>query len=182
MDRCQPQAFLDTDDVHVPPALDAIIDALGVLLGTDIFTPAGEQVPVTPLTIVKKVTPLARTYKDRAAIPRERRDTDPQDATHAWVGSQIIAWGRFEGDEPDTRFRVLAGSQFRRATLEPSNVTYDIQLGVDETQRSLGEEGVLDFEKLVFASDYVFSHWTRASYVVSGKATYSGGYHWQQIK
>ena len=180
--KVQPQAFLDTDDVHVGPALDGIIDALGLLLGTDIFMPSLDDDTTTEVTVEKKVTPLARVYKDKAAQPRPRLETDPAEATHAYIGSQLIAWGKFEGPEPDLEFKVFAGSQFRRVTLDASNVTYKIQTNVDETQKELEKEGVLDFEQLVFQKDYVFQNWTRATYVVSGKPTYSGSYHWQQIK
>ena len=179
--KVQPQAFLDAGDVHVGPALDNIIDALGVLLGTDIFTPNLEDEVASDVTIMKKVTPLARVYKDAASQSRPRLASDPVDAAHSWIGSQIVAWGKFIGPEPDNRFLVFAGSQFRRVTLDPGNVTYGIHLNVDESQRSLQKEGVLDFENLIFIKDHVFQNWSRASYAVSGKATYSGGYHWQQI-
>ncbi len=180
--KVQPQAFLDADDVHVIPALDNIIDALGVLLGTDIFTPSLEEELTTNVTVEKKVTPLARVYKDAAAQQRFREESDPAEATHSWVGSRLIAWGRFEGSEPDTRFKVLAGSQFRRVTLDPGHATYEIHVNVDETQNALEQSGVLDFEQWIFVKDHVFKNWTRAAYAVSGKATYSGSYHWQRIK
>ncbi len=41
--------------------------------------------------------------------------------------------------------------------------------------------GVLDEPRMQFTRDHVFDNWTAATRVVSGKAQYSGGYHWQQL-
>ncbi len=181
--RTSPSAFLDAADVHVDPAVAVITEALEILLGSDIFSPAElEEAEVSQSEIVKKFTPLARVYKEAAAQPRPRKDDDPANATHGWIGSQLGGWGRFEGPEPDNRFTVLAGSQFRRATVNEAIVTNHLQILVEQTQQKLAEEGVLDLTQLVFLKDYTFDNWSRATYVVSGKGTYSGGYHWQPIE
>jgi hypothetical protein len=181
--RATPTAFLDAADVHVEPAVTAITEALEILLGSDIFSPLElESTEVSGSNIVKKFTPLARVYKDVAAVPRARRVDDPVDATHGWVGSQTVGWGRFEGPEPDNRFTVLSGSHFRLATLNEANARNDLQVVVENTQQQLASEGVLDLAQLVFLKDYTFDNWSRAAYVVSGKGTYSGSYHWQPIE
>jgi len=113
--------------------------------------------------------------------PRAREATDPPGATHSDVGAGLAAWGRFEADEPDTRFRVLAGRTWRRPILDPAQVSYKHQLRVAERQAPLIEEGVLDAHAMSFAGDYVFDNWSQAVGVVSGKGSYSGGYHWQRI-
>jgi hypothetical protein len=110
-----------------------------------------------------------------------RRPDDPAEATHSWVGSQIVAWGRFEAEEPDARFRVLAGSQYRTAVVNPAHAVFKGQQSVYEKQEALAAEHVLDEGNQVFLTDHVFPNWSRASYAVSGKSTYSGGYHWQRI-
>jgi len=180
--RVTPTAFLDAADVHVEPAVAAITEALEILLGNDIFSPAElETIEVSESEIVKKLTPLAREYKGTAAQPRARKESDPINATHGWVGSQTIGWGRFEGLEPDNRFTVLSGSHFRRATLNEANARNDLQVVVEQTQQELADRGIIDLTQLVFLSNYTFDNWTRAAYVVSGKGTYSGGYHWQPI-
>jgi hypothetical protein len=40
---------------------------------------------------------------------------------------------------------------------------------------------VADTAALTFLEDHLFDNWTLATRVVSGKAQYSGGYHWQQL-
>ena len=78
-------------------------------------------------------------------------------------------------------FRVLAGSAWRRATLDESQVSYKHQLRVDRIQRELLAAGVLDEITMTFAADYVFDNWRQAVIVVSGKSQYSGSYHWQLL-
>ncbi len=91
------------------------------------------------------------------------------------------SWGRFETGEPDPRFRVLAGSGWRRPTLNPEATTYDLQVKVGQTQDQLIQTGVLDEATGTFLQDHVFDSWGLASGVVSGKAQYSGGRHWQPL-
>src|SRR5207244_4060556 len=45
--RAQEERWLDADDVHIAPALDGIIGALEMLLGSDIFTPQETDEAVT---------------------------------------------------------------------------------------------------------------------------------------
>jgi hypothetical protein len=91
------------------------------------------------------------------------------------------AWGRFEADEPDTRFRALAGSGWRRPTLNPSAKTYDAQVRVGRAQDDLIVDGVVDEATMTFTRDRVFENWTTATRVISGKGQYSGAYHWQHL-
>jgi hypothetical protein len=174
--------LLDDDDVHVTPAVDQITASLEVLLGSDIFSPSTEDADAVSVGTLPEKTPLlARTYKSQAAKPRSRVPTDPPNATHSYVGSQTTAWGCFEGPEPDTRFRVLAGSRFRLPRLDPTQVAYGHQEMVAKWQHELESAGVIDLGNLVFLKDHVFENWTRASKVISGKGTYAGAYHWQLI-
>jgi hypothetical protein len=169
------------DDVHVDPAVDKIREALELLLGSDIFTPS-EPAEATQLDVpLSRMTQLAREYRGQAAEPRQRTAEDPAGATHAWVGAGVGSWGRFEADEPDTRFRVLAGGNWRRATLNPADKTHKAQVRLAAKQSALVSDGVLDYATLTFAKDHVFDSWTAASHVVSGKASYAGGYHWQRL-
>jgi hypothetical protein len=96
------------------------------------------------------------------------------------VGSGIQAWGRFEADDPDKRFRVLTGSQFREPVLNPENATYDQLVKLTELQDTLAGEGVLDPASMTFAREHVFDNWTRATRVVSGTGL-SGASHWQPL-
>jgi hypothetical protein len=179
--RAQEDRWLDADDVHVTPALDGIVGALEMLLGNDIFTPPeGEDGPVV-VDVPERPTRLARSYKGRAQSARNREELDPANATHAYVGAGIRAWGHFEADEPDTSFRVLAGSVWRRPNLEPSQASYAHQARVASRQEPLIDSGVLDAVTMTFARDHVFDNWSQAVGVVSGKGSYSGGYHWQLI-
>ncbi len=173
--------FLDGDDVHVAPALDGITGALELLLGSDIFSPGDDEIKASDITPIEKVPLLARVYRGAAASPRTRTTDDPSDATHAWVGSGTKAWGAFEGLEPDTRFRVFKGSQFRRPTLDETQIAYKHQERVDKMQQALAGDDVIDLESLVFVKDHMFENWSRASVVVAGKGSYSGAYHWQLL-
>lgn len=56
---------------------------------------------------------------------------------HAHIGAAAPAFGRFERDEPDKCFRVLAGSQWRRPALDPTQTTYKRQVRVGELQDEL---------------------------------------------
>lgn len=171
------------EDVHIEPALDKIRDGLQLLLGSDIFTPKqDDELETTIDPPVERLPPLARAYRGAAKEPRRRTDDDPAGATHAYAGRIVIAWGRFEGAEPDTRFRVLAGSTWRPPVLNPENTTYEAQTVVDDEQRRLVTEGVLDANNQTFAQDLIFDNWTKAVRVVSGKAQYSGSYHWQRLE
>jgi hypothetical protein len=169
------------DDVHVEPAVEKIRDAFELLLGSDIFTP-GEAAETTELDVpLTRMTQLAREYRHAAAEVRDRDGTEPIAATHAWVGAGVTAWGRFEADEPDTRFRVLEGSSWRRATLNPTDKTYRAQERLASKQSALSSKAILDDASETFAKDHVFDSWTAAAHVVSGKASYAGGYHWQRL-
>ena len=173
--------FLDVDDVHVPPALDAITGALELLLGSDIFSPGDDEHEASVITTIDKAPLLARVYRGAATNPRPRTPTDPPEATHAWVGSGTEAWGRFEGPEPDTRFRVFQGSHFRRPTLDETQAAYKHQERVEKMQQALAATDVVSLESLEFLEDHVFENWSQASIVISGKGTYAGAYHWQLL-
>lgn len=173
--------FLDVDDVHVPPALDAITGALELLLGSDIFSPGDEEGEPSIIAAIEKAPLLARVYRGAATNPRPRTPDDPPEATHAWVGSGTKAWGRFEGPEPDTRFRVFKNSQFRRPTLDESQAAYKHQERVEKMQQALAATTVVDLDSLEFLKDHVFANWSRASVVVAGKGSYAGAYHWQLL-
>src|SRR5439155_25446687 len=117
----------------------------------------------------------------QAQNPRARQACDPPAATHAYVGASIRAWGRFEADEPDTRFRVLAGSSWRRPSLDPAQASHAHQLRVANRQEPLIAAGVLNADSMTFTADHVFDNWSQAVSVLSGKGSYSGGYHWQLV-
>jgi len=180
--RADEGRWLDTDDVHVTPALDSIVGALEMLLGNDIFSPQESEDGAVGVEAPEKPARLARTYKGQARQPRARQETDPADATHAYVGAGISAWGRFEGNEPDTRFRVLAGSAWRCPNLDPAQASYAHQARVASRHKPLISEGILDPETMTLTADHVFENWSQAVGVVSGKGSYSGGYHWQLIQ
>ena len=124
---------------------------------------------------------LARTYKGAAKSSSARDADDPEAATHRYAGTSIRAWGRFEGPEPENKFRVLAGSDWRPPNLDPTQASYAHQLRVANRQDPLVNDGVLDEETMTFVKDHVFDNWSQAVGVVSGKGSYSGGYHWQPI-
>jgi hypothetical protein len=174
--------FLDSENVHVPPALDVIVEALEMLLGNDIFTPPDEEATATVTGIERRETPLARVYKGSAEKVAPRDDSDPADATHRFAGRTVRAWGRFEGPEPDTRFRVLRGSSWRPAILDPSHVVYKQQQRVAATQAALVDEGVFDEAIHSLTRDHVFESWTRAAHAISGFGSQSGMYHWQRLE
>lgn len=179
--RAEEKRWLDADDVHVAPALDGIIGALEMLLGSDIFTPQEEN-DAEGVEKLERPPKLARTYKGAAKNPTNRQPDDPPDASHRYAGSVLTAWGRFEGTEPDTRFRVLAGSQWRRPNLDPTMASHAHQERVANRQNALIAEGVLNPDAQTFTRDHVFDNWSHAVGVVSGKGSYSGGYHWQVIE
>jgi len=112
--------FLDGENVHVPPALDAITEALQMLLGSDIFTPPDDDATATVTGVERREKPLARVYKGAAEKIAPREESDPVGATHRFASPRIGAWGRFEAPEPDTRFRVLTGSTWRPALVDAS--------------------------------------------------------------
>jgi len=170
------------DDVHVEPAVEKIRDGLQLVLGSDIFTPTDVADPQTTDPPLARMAPLAREYKGQAAEPRPRTAIDPPEATHGYVGAGAEAWGRFEADDPDKHFRVLAGSGWRRPVLNPQATTYDLQVKVGEAQEQLVDAGVLDAATMTFTRDHVFDNWTLATRIVSGKAQYSGAYQWQLLE
>lgn len=172
--------FLDSENVHVAPALGAIVEALEMLLGNDIFTPPDEEATVT--SVERRETPLARVYKGSAEKIAAREDSDPDDATHRFAGKTVHAWGRFEGPEPDTRFRVLGGSSWRPAILDPSHTVYKQQQRVATTQEALVADGVFDETTHSLTRDHVFENWTRAAHAISGVGSQSGMYHWQRLE
>ena len=153
-----------------------------MLLGNDIFTPPDSEDTSVDVDSLERPAPLARVYKAQARDPRARTEADPADATHAYVGAGIRAWGRFEADEPDTRFRVLAGSAWRRPTLDPEMASYAHHVRVESRQQPLLDDGTLDAATMTFSRDCVFENWSQAVGVVSGKGSYSGGYHWQRLE
>ena len=125
--RAREERWLDSEDVHVTPAVESIVSALEMLLGSDIFTPPDPD-EIAVIDPIVRTPRLARVYRGAAEYPRPRAPTDPVGATHCHVSPAIPAWGRFEADEPDMSFRVLAGSAWRRATLDESQVSYKHQL------------------------------------------------------
>lgn len=175
------ERWLDAEDVHVAPAVGSIVEGLEMLLGSDIFTPSDPD-DVGVVDPLKKIQPLARVYQGQARKPRARTDGDPPGATHSYTGAGIAAWGRFESDEPDTRFRVLAGSTYRKPTLDETQASYKHQARVAKLQSRLLEDGVLDDEAMTFTTDHTFENWSQAVVVVSGKGQYSGSYHWQLLE
>ncbi|MGH3022931.1 MAG: GIY-YIG nuclease family protein [Gaiellaceae bacterium] len=179
--RAREERWLDAEDVHVTPAVTSIVAALEMLLGNDIFTPPDPD-EVTVVDPIQKTPPLARVYRGPAVSVRPRQESDPAEATHGYVGAGIAAWGRFEGDEPDTRFRVFAGSTWRKPTLDESQVSYKHQARVAKMQAELLDHGALDEPTMTFHVDHVFDNWSQAVIVVSGKGQYSGGYHWQRLE
>jgi hypothetical protein len=180
--RNQPRVFLDVEDDKVTAALTTITEAFEMLLGTDIFTAHEDEEAPMDINVEVKPPTLARVYQSAAKHARKRQGNDPSEATHSWVGSGLTAWGAFEGPEPDTAFKVFAGSQYRPAVVNYSHTVAPGQERVERSQQNLVESGVLDVENQVFQVDHIFPSWTRAAYAVSGKSTYSGGYHWQQIE
>jgi hypothetical protein len=171
----------DVGDVHIEPAVEKIRDGLQLVLGSDIFTPVDIANPKTTDAPIARMAPLAREYRGQAAEPRPRAAGDPVEATHGYAGAGAAAWGRFEADDPDKRFRVLAGSGWRKPVLNPEATTYDRQVEVGEAQDELVAAGVLDVDTMMFVRDHVFDNWTLATRVISGKAQYSGAYHWQLV-
>jgi hypothetical protein len=170
------------DDVHVEPAVEKIRDGLQLVLGSDIFTPADLADPQITDPPIPRAAPLERQYKGRASEPRARTASDHPEATHSYVGAGAHAWGRFEAEEPDTRFRVLAGGGWRNPVLNPDATTYDLQVKVRDAQNEVIAAGALDAATMTFTRDHVFDNWTVATRVISGKAQYSGGYHWQLLQ
>ncbi|WP_022930166.1 DUF4357 domain-containing protein [Patulibacter americanus] len=171
------------DDVHIDPALEKIRSALELLLGQDVFTAAetdGEP-PAKLDAPLTRLTPLSRENRSTAAEATTRDESDPVEATHRYVGAAGPGWGRFKGPEPAKEFIVLAGSGWRAPKLDPDQTTYPRQKRVAGLQQELLEAGVLDASDGVFTRDHEFSNWNYATQVVSGKAQYSGAYHWQPL-
>jgi hypothetical protein len=136
--------YRGSDDVHVEPAVEKVRDSLQLVLGADIFVPSDDAEPTVVDAPIRRLAPLSRENRGLASDSRARTSEDPPAAERAWVGQGIKAWGRFEGEEPETRFRVLAGSQWRRAVLNPENVTYPKQLRLSEQQQQLVDARTLD--------------------------------------
>lgn len=155
------------DDVHIEPAVEKIREGLQLVLGSDIFTPADVAEPANTDAPIARSPHLAREYKGQAADPRRRTEDDPSEATHSYVGAKIQAWGRFEGPEPDKRFCVINGSDWRRPVLNPEATTYDQHVRLAAIQDELVETGVLSEEDMTFTNDHVFDNWTAATRVIS---------------
>jgi hypothetical protein len=181
--RADEHRWLDAEDVHVLPALDGIVGALEMLLGSDIFT-SQEDEPSQGIDEIERPPHLARVYKGAAEETARRLAGDPAEATHRFAGTIVRAWGRFEGPEPDTRFRVLTGSEWRAAILKPSqsSAVSRQQQRLADVQQAMSEQGVLGEDPDRFKVDHVFENWTRAARAVVGWASYSGGYHWQRLE
>lgn len=174
--------FAGHEDGQIEAAVEKIAGALEMLLGTDIFTSKESEEPETVGPALERLPRYSRVNRGGAEKPRARRPDDPPDATHAMVAAAIPAWGRFEAEQPDTRFRVLAGSTWRAPTLDQSHVTYKAQVRVQKHQDELIARGVLDPESKTFAKDHVFDNWTQAITLVAGKGQYSGGRNWQPLE
>ena len=170
------------DDVHVEPAVQKIRESLQLLLGSDIFTPTEIVGPESTDAPIARMPALAREHRGQAATPRQRDADDPPLATHGYVGAGAAGWGQFEGDDPDKRFRVFAGSGWRRLVLNPELTKHDANVKGQELQDELVTSGVLDSARMTFARDHVFENWGVSTRVVSGMAQYSGAYHWQPIE
>ena len=183
--RATEERWLNAEVVHVEPAVDAIVEAIEMLIGTEAFTGQGDESGDDEATVdkVERVPPLSRVYRGRASEPRKRTSSDPAKATHANVRADGPAWGRFDGPDPELPFRVLKGSTYRPGkTPDPSNVTHDLQVRVRAEQQALVEDGVLDEATHTFTRDHVFAHWTHAARLVGGVGQYSGAYHWQRLE
>lgn len=183
--RATEERWLNAEVVHVEPAVDAIVEAVEMLIGTDAFTGQGDEASEDEATVdtVERVPRLARVYRGRATKPRPRTTADPADATHVNVRADTPAWGRFEGPEPELQFRVLKGSGYRPGkTPDPSNVTHDLQVRVRAEQQALLDQGVLDEATHTFTRDHVFPNWTHAARMVAGIGQYSGAYNWQLLE
>lgn len=184
--RATESRFLSADVVHVEPAVESIVEAIEMLIGTDAFTGySADDAATDEATVgkVERVPQLARVYRGRAAEPRQRQDDDPSEATHSWASPRCAAWGRFEGDEPVVEFRVLKGSAYRPGkTPDPSNVTHDLQVRTRAEQQELIDAGVLDEATHTFTQDHVFRNWTHAARMVGGVGQYSGAYNWQRLE
>lgn len=172
---------LGADDAHVEPAVEKIRDGLELVLGNDIFTAEEEVQPSKLDAPLPRMGLLAREYRHQAAVPHIRDAEDPPTADHAYVGSGIQAFGRFAGPDPEKKFEVLAGSNWRQATLDKKAKMYPNQLKLRDEQHELVDKGILDVDTMTFAKPHVFGNWTSASKVISGKASYAGGYHWRKI-
>lgn len=184
-DNKQPEErFRESEDVHVGEMLEKVKVGIELVLGSPIFSGEVESTKGGAKELSKQTqkSALERKYQGPAAKIRERTSDDSDQATHSWVGAGIKAWGRFVGKEPENQFTVLAGSGWRVPILDPTYTTYDLQLKVAAEQNKLIDDGILDKSNMTFNKDHVFENWTRASKVVSGKAQYSGGYHWQRLK
>jgi hypothetical protein len=182
--RATEARFLNAEVVHVEPAVTAIVEATEMLIGTDAFTGQSDEEGAERPTVdkIERVPRLARVYRGRATDPRRRESIDPADATHSCVEKKTPAWGRFEGPEPELRFRVLKGSTYQPGkTPDPTNVTYERQVRTREEQQELIDAGVLDPATHTFLKDHVFPTWTYAARAVGGVAQYSGAYHWQLL-
>ena len=181
--RATEERWLNADVVHVEPAVEQVIDALQLLMGTDAFSGQVDLESDATVETVERIKPLSRVYRGRAFEPRARLPIDPPEATHASVGiPRGEAWGRFEGDEPDLRFRVLEGSTWIRGkTPDPTQATHDLQSRVLSSQQELVEAGVLDEEARAYARDHVFTNWTHAARITRGVGQYSGAYTWQRL-
>ena len=174
----------DSDDVHVGPAVEKIKDALQLLLGADIFTQADVKDQTAIDLPLEKPTQLNRVYKGRVSEARPRQDgVDPEHATHRWLGLGLRAWGRFEGDEPDTHFKVFASSEWRAATPNPDAANFPAMQRVLDDQKKLIAAGVLTDDNVpgTFVRDHTFENWSTAARIVGGRATSSGAYRWQRL-
>lgn len=179
--KAEESRFAGLADGPVDAAVEKIAGALEMLLGTDIFTSSEAEEPESVGPTLERVPQLARVYRGGAEPLRPRHPDDPPHATHSYVAAGIPAWGTFEGAEPDTRFRVLAGSSWREPTLDPTQASYKAQVRVKKMQDALVAAGVLDTDSKTFLKDHVFDNWTHAVVTVAGKGQYSGGRNWQRI-
>jgi hypothetical protein len=152
-----------------------------MLLGSDIFTPQDKEASATVSNVEHREEPLARVYKASAEKIAPREPDDPEHATHRYARKIVRAWGEVRGPEPELRFRVLAGSGWRPAVLEPSHASFKQQQRAANAQAALVEEGVFDQETSTLTRDHVFNNWTRASHLVSGIGSYAGSWHWQRL-
>lgn len=178
--RLDESRWLDSEIPQVEHTVEQVVEAIELLASTDIFTPETD-VPATGSVARGERRPrYARVYLDGARSPRARTAADPEDADHAFAGP-VEAWGRFEADQPDTRFRVLAGSQWRAARPNAEHVQNRCHLSAQTRQEVLVEAEVLDPQTMTLTRDHVFPNWTEAAVVTSGIAQYNGSRRWQRI-
>ena len=88
--RAREERWLDSEDVHVTPAVESIVSALEMLLGSDIFTPPDPD-EIAVIDPIVRTPRLARVYRCR--VPATARahgpsggDPLPRELSHPGMG------------------------------------------------------------------------------------------------